>query len=248
MKHSFLFLIDLLSDSTSTSDSSKSAETEISEISTSSTISTSNSTEKVACRPRDDDHCLQTSPGWYDSYKCATSIEYCISYEKDMRRCCPESCNTGIFTEYDCISSGRSGTCIYPNNAQCGLSTTISTSSSSENTEGTQHSTEKTTTNGRKSIYFYDLTSTDSSNHSYAVTKTSTRTSTSTITSTSTSNPTTTKISDQTTLITTTKTSTTISSNTITPTNTTLRKTRATSTPKSMVAGKVSIRLSQQKN
>ena len=37
-----------------------------------------------------------------------------------MKRCCPEACKTGKFTEYDCNSAKGSGTCIYPNVAQCG--------------------------------------------------------------------------------------------------------------------------------
>ena len=35
-----------------------------------------------------------------------------------MRRCCPESCNTGIFTEEDCNNSIGKGSCDYPNAAQ----------------------------------------------------------------------------------------------------------------------------------
>ena len=228
----------MLSDSTSTSDVSKSAKTETSATPTSSTISTANSTEKVACRPRDDDHCLQTSPEWDDSYKCATSIQYCISYEKDMRRCCPESCNTGIFTEDDCNRSWRSGACIYPNNAQCSLSTTAIISSSSENKKSTQYMTEKETTNAHKSTNLYDLGTTEPSNNSYLTTKTSTRTSTITIISTK-SNPTTTMTMNPTTLITTTKTTIGNSSQTTTTVNTAQRKTRATSTPKTLVTGKL---------
>ena len=228
----------MLSDSTSTSDVSKSAKTETSATPTSSTISTANSTEKVACRPRDDDHCLQTSPEWDDSYKCATSIQYCISYEKDMRRCCPESCNTGIFTEQDCNDSWGSGTCIYPNNAQCSLLSTSTISSSSEKMESTQYITEQATTNGPKSTNLYALVTTYPSNHSYLTTKTSTKTSTVTITCNTTSNPTTTMTMNPTTLITT-KSSAAISSQTTTPVNTTQRKTRETSTPKTLVTGKL---------
>ena len=43
-----------------------------------------------------------------------------------MRRCCPESCGTGSFTEEDCvafedkgISPGTTSQCRYPNQAQC---------------------------------------------------------------------------------------------------------------------------------
>ena len=71
------------------------------------------------CQPKDSDTCLQTSPSWGSSYRCASSTEYCLSYGKDMRRCCPEACNTGRFTEEECISFSGSGTCNYPNDAQC---------------------------------------------------------------------------------------------------------------------------------
>ena len=37
-----------------------------------------------------------------------------------MKRCCPEACKSGKFTEYDCKFARGSGTCIYPNVAQCG--------------------------------------------------------------------------------------------------------------------------------
>ena len=36
-----------------------------------------------------------------------------------MRRCCPDSCNTGNFTEEDCNRFQGLGNCIYPNDAQC---------------------------------------------------------------------------------------------------------------------------------
>ena len=71
------------------------------------------------CIPKDSNECLQSSPDWGAAYNCANSVTYCSSYGKDMRRCCPDSCNTGTFTEQDCISFGGSGRCIYPNDAQC---------------------------------------------------------------------------------------------------------------------------------
>jgi len=71
------------------------------------------------CQPKDSDACLQASPGWSTSFTCSNSIGYCTSYGKDMRRCCPESCATGVFTEQDCIAFSGSGACTYPNEAQC---------------------------------------------------------------------------------------------------------------------------------
>ena len=67
----------------------------------------------------DSDSCLQASPDWGSGYKCADETSYCSSWGKDMRRCCPVACNTGRFTERMCNRFKGSGTCIYPNNAQC---------------------------------------------------------------------------------------------------------------------------------
>ena len=72
-----------------------------------------------SCVPSDSNKCLQDSPDWGIAYNCGNSIEYCSSYGKDMRRCCPDSCNTGIFTAEDCEAFNGNGTCIYPNLAQC---------------------------------------------------------------------------------------------------------------------------------
>lgn len=71
------------------------------------------------CLPKDNDGCLQTSPEWDNSYTCSSSIEYCETYGRDMRRCCPESCGTGAFTAKECNSFVGKGTCKYPNEAQC---------------------------------------------------------------------------------------------------------------------------------
>ena len=70
------------------------------------------------CQAEDSDSCLQSSPGW-GTYNCASSTIYCDSYAKDMKRCCPESCNSGVLTEDDCNGLSGYGTCIYPNDAQC---------------------------------------------------------------------------------------------------------------------------------
>ena len=69
--------------------------------------------------PIDSDVCLQNSPEWGDAYDCKSSIAFCENYGKDMKRCCPDTCNTGVFTEDDCNSFDGFGTCTYPNEAQC---------------------------------------------------------------------------------------------------------------------------------
>ena len=86
---------------------------------------------QVACKPRDSTTCLQNSPDWsYTEHTCNVTVanpEFCTQYGKDFRRCCPESCKTGSFTRDDCDSFDpsyeynrfHSGTCIYPNEAQC---------------------------------------------------------------------------------------------------------------------------------
>ena len=71
------------------------------------------------CQPRDSDSCLGSSPEWESHHICANNIYWCFPYAKDMHRCCPESCNTGPLTENECNALSASGTCIYPNSAQC---------------------------------------------------------------------------------------------------------------------------------
>ena len=78
-----------------------------------------------SCTPKDDNGCLQTTPGWDETYTCESSTQYCSSYGKDMMRCCPEACNTGTFTEEDCNGFGGLGTCVYPNDAQCNVKGTF---------------------------------------------------------------------------------------------------------------------------
>ena len=73
----------------------------------------------TVCTPVDSDACLRSSSGWR-GYSCSNSIKYCDSWSKDVRRCCPESCNNTIaFTETVCKESKGRGICKYPNNAQC---------------------------------------------------------------------------------------------------------------------------------
>ena len=71
------------------------------------------------CQPMDSDSCLQSTPGWGSIYTCASSTSWCNMYAKDMKRCCPESCNSGPLTEVECNSLNGNGNCIYPNDAQC---------------------------------------------------------------------------------------------------------------------------------
>ena len=78
-----------------------------------------NQEEPEGCKPKDSDYCLQQSPNWSHGHTCRSTKHYCKTYAKDMRRCCPESCGTGTFTEEDCNAFSGSGTCIYPNQAQC---------------------------------------------------------------------------------------------------------------------------------
>ena len=74
------------------------------------------------CYPKDSDVCLGASTGWPNT-KCSTpniqNGEWCTTYGKNVRRCCPETCRTGTFTEADCNSFPGHGHCIYPNDAQC---------------------------------------------------------------------------------------------------------------------------------
>ena len=79
----------------------------------------------------DSDTCLQNSGGW-KNYVCADLKrgtgyhDYCDSYSKDTRRCCPETCdNTEDFTYSVCEAAETSGTCKYPNEAQCSKIYTI---------------------------------------------------------------------------------------------------------------------------
>ena len=72
------------------------------------------------CRTKDSDSCLQESPEWSNSARCTTSTNYCDSWEKDMKRCCPVTCNNGdALTKEECDALSQSGTCTYPNDAQC---------------------------------------------------------------------------------------------------------------------------------
>ena len=71
------------------------------------------------CQRKDNDLCLQESPEWGTYATCINSDMYCESYAKDMKRCCPETCNSSDFTQKDCKHDTGSGTCIYSNSTNC---------------------------------------------------------------------------------------------------------------------------------
>merc|ERR1712238_155893 len=75
--------------------------------------------------PQDSDSCLQDSPGWTDTGDCASAVEMCTTWAKDMHRCCPETCDTGALDEVACNALSGKGTCNHPNEAQCVLDTCI---------------------------------------------------------------------------------------------------------------------------
>ena len=82
--------------------------------------------KEIPCIPKDSDTCIQNAETWDSEYVCANlqqgkpDHEYCDSYSKDAKRCCPDACgNTEDFTESVCKASSGSGKCKYPNEAQC---------------------------------------------------------------------------------------------------------------------------------
>ena len=63
----------------------------------------------------DSDICLQNTPYWGVKYICKNSEEWCNSFARDMRRCCPETCkNDKLFTKSVCKSTKSKGYCHYP--------------------------------------------------------------------------------------------------------------------------------------
>merc|ERR550534_2978497 len=65
---------------------------------------------------QDNDVYIQNA--WGSSYTCASAAQWCDGYAKDMYRCCPETCEAGVFTKDDCDAVPRGGTCDYANNPQ----------------------------------------------------------------------------------------------------------------------------------
>ena len=56
----------------------------------------------IECVPRDDDECLASTPNWSSTKDCAYAKKYCDSWAKDARRCCPQTCGSGLLTESQC--------------------------------------------------------------------------------------------------------------------------------------------------
>ena len=57
----------------------------------------------------------------WKGYTCETASSYCNNeWDKDTRRCCPLTCGSRApFDNVACEASTDSGTCTYPNGAQC---------------------------------------------------------------------------------------------------------------------------------
>ena len=70
------------------------------------------------CKAKDSDACLKASGKNWAKYTCSSSTKWCTEWAKDMKRCCPESCETESFSESDCKEDGGKGSCTYPNEAQ----------------------------------------------------------------------------------------------------------------------------------
>ena len=73
------------------------------------------------CKTHDSDKCLKQSPnGEWRNWNCIQAKGYCNSWAKDVRRCCPITCeNTAPFDNIQCEASNSKGVCMYPNDAQC---------------------------------------------------------------------------------------------------------------------------------
>ena len=54
------------------------------------------------------------------TYNCSNSEHFCDLWDKDMKRCCPETCNSTSFTKEACEKSNMNGTCVYPFRARYG--------------------------------------------------------------------------------------------------------------------------------
>lgn len=68
---------------------------------------------------KDNDTCLQKSPGWGDGYTCQSDKSSCTKWGRDMMRCCPDSCKTGQFNEELCNELPAKGKCDYTNAEHC---------------------------------------------------------------------------------------------------------------------------------
>ena len=75
----------------------------------------------IECVPTDDDECLSSTRYWGSKKDCSYAKKYCDSWAKDAKRCCPQTCGSGLLTKFQCNNLKSKGTCIYPNNVinQC---------------------------------------------------------------------------------------------------------------------------------
>jgi len=85
------------------------------------------SPDRTDCGPYNNDICLKNSPSWGGQYTCANSSQFCVSWAKDMQRCCSFTCRTAYLTEAACNAAMTSamtstGTCKYPHSgsSDCG--------------------------------------------------------------------------------------------------------------------------------
>jgi len=70
--------------------------------------------------PTDNDDCLTNSPGWASNRDCAYAKAHCEAWAKDAKRCCPQTCESGLLTPEECQNLKGKGTCLYPTKSQCG--------------------------------------------------------------------------------------------------------------------------------
>jgi len=110
--------LDWTSESDENGDSSQS----VANPTTTPPTTTPPTTTPAAFVPRDSDECLASTPNWGPGSKCQDSESMCVdrsgSWAKDVRRCCPETCGTGVLTKAMCEALVSKGTCTYPNAAQ----------------------------------------------------------------------------------------------------------------------------------
>jgi len=65
----------------------------------------------------DSDSCLQRTPGWNAMHTCQSSKKWCDTWDRDMQRCCPDTCGNMTCTMRDCNALRGRGHCIFPNDA-----------------------------------------------------------------------------------------------------------------------------------
>ena len=65
---------------------------------------------------KDSDECLRNEKDWGPDSRCQNSVKHCDTWAKDMKRCCPETCEVADkFTIGDCHKLGADvkGRCVY---------------------------------------------------------------------------------------------------------------------------------------